>query len=205
MYQLTVLSSNDHTGIKHKCGHAWPHQFGYTVYITVRTAVVLSDSIANCHINKYPEHCDSNKKQICFQAQTHCEVFLCTTHTFRHSVFSVVTQKSLNLNRCLSVFIIVYRSSAVFYSHSDNFKDRNTPDNKLWTNNIAPSFSLCCRFWLQFCSQASCVNTFTASYLNTQGLNNSCLKSPASTSVDLTFQSRALRSFSLNQLRNLSL
>ena len=48
-------------------------------------------------------------------------------------------------------------------------------------------------------------NTFAASYLNTQGLNNSCLKSPASTLVDLTFQSRALHSFSLNQLRNLSL
>ena len=48
-------------------------------------------------------------------------------------------------------------------------------------------------------------NTFAASYLNTKGLNNSCLKSPASTLVDLTFQSRALRSFSLNQLRNLSL
>ena len=40
------------------------------------------------------------------------------------------------------------------------------------------------------------LNTFAASYLNTQGLNNSCLKSPASTLVDLTFQSRALRSFS---------
>ena len=50
-----------------------------------------------------------------------------------------------------------------------------------------------------------CINTFAASYLNTQGLNNLCLKSPASTLVDLTFQSRALRSFSLNQLRNLSL
>ena len=49
------------------------------------------------------------------------------------------------------------------------------------------------------------INTFAASYLNTQGLNNSHLKSPASTLVDLTFQSRALRSFSLNQLRNLSL
>ena len=49
------------------------------------------------------------------------------------------------------------------------------------------------------------VNTFAASYLNTQGLNNSCLKSPASTLLDLTFQSRALRSFSLNQLHNLSL
>ena len=49
------------------------------------------------------------------------------------------------------------------------------------------------------------LNTFAASYLNTQGLNNSYLKLPASTLVDLTFQSRALRSFSLNQLRNLSL
>ena len=48
-------------------------------------------------------------------------------------------------------------------------------------------------------------NTFAASYLNTQGLNNSCFKSPASTLVDLTFQSRTLRSFSLNQLCNLSL
>ena len=54
-------------------------------------------------------------------------------------------------------------------------------------------------------SQELVLNTFAASYLNTQGLNNSCLKSPASTLVDLTFQSRALRSFSLNQLRNLSL
>ena len=49
------------------------------------------------------------------------------------------------------------------------------------------------------------LNTFAASYLNTQGLNNSCLKSPASTLVDLTIQSRPLRSFSLNQLCNLSL
>ena len=49
------------------------------------------------------------------------------------------------------------------------------------------------------------INTFAASYLNTQGLNNSCLKSPASTLLYLTFQSRALRSFSSNQLRNLSL
>ena len=49
------------------------------------------------------------------------------------------------------------------------------------------------------------INTFAASYLNAQGLNNSCLKSPASTLVDLTFQWRALRSFSLNELRNLSI
>jgi len=49
------------------------------------------------------------------------------------------------------------------------------------------------------------IKTFASSYLNTQGLNNSCLKSTASTLVNLTFQSRTLRSFSLNQLRNLSL
>ena len=48
------------------------------------------------------------------------------------------------------------------------------------------------------------INTFTA-IVDLSRFNNSCLKSPASTLVDLTFQSHALRSFSLNQLRNLSL
>ena len=48
------------------------------------------------------------------------------------------------------------------------------------------------------------LNTFTA-IVDLSRFNNSCLKSPVSTLVDLTFQSRALRSFSLNQLRNLSL
>ena len=48
------------------------------------------------------------------------------------------------------------------------------------------------------------LNTFTA-IVDLSRFNNSCLRSPASTLVDLTFQSRALRSFSLNQLRNLSL
>ena len=48
------------------------------------------------------------------------------------------------------------------------------------------------------------INTFTA-IVDLSRFNNSCLKSRASTLVDLTFQSRALRSFSLNQLRNLSL
>ena len=49
-----------------------------------------------------------------------------------------------------------------------------------------------------------CFNTFTA-IVDLNRFNNSCLKSPTSTLVDLTFQSRALRSFSLNQLHNLSL
>ena len=47
------------------------------------------------------------------------------------------------------------------------------------------------------------VNTFTA-IVDLSRFNNLCLKSPASTLVDLTFQSHALPSFSLNQLRNLS-
>ena len=48
------------------------------------------------------------------------------------------------------------------------------------------------------------INTFTA-IVDLSRFNNSCLKSPASTLVDLTFQLRALRFFSLNQLCNLSL
>ena len=68
----------------------------------------------------------------------------------------------------------------------------------LWNKIILTLILLTWKLWWV-------LNTFAASYLNTQGLNNSCLKSPASTLFDLTFQSRALRSFSLNQLRNLSL
>ena len=45
------------------------------------------------------------------------------------------------------------------------------------------------------------INTFTA-IVDLSQFNNSCLKSPASTLVDLIFQSR---SFSFNQLRDLSL
>ena len=69
-------------------------------------------------------------------------------------------------------------------------------------DEIAQGRLSCCNFRVLY---PCAINTFAASYLNTQGLNNSCLKSPASTLVDLTFQSRALRYFSLNQLRNLSL
>jgi len=46
-------------------------------------------------------------------------------------------------------------------------------------------------------------NTFTA-VIDLSQFNNSCLKLPVSTLVDLIFQLRALRSFSLNQLRDLS-
>jgi len=42
------------------------------------------------------------------------------------------------------------------------------------------------------------INTFAASYLNTQGLNNSCLKSPVSTKVDVGDFKHEL----LNQLRS---
>ena len=71
----------------------------------------------------------------------------------------------------------------------------------VWSSQPSLHMLLCFYTWHIY----SYINTFAASYLNTQGLNNSCLKSPESTLVDVTFQSRALRSFSLNQLRNLSL
>jgi len=48
------------------------------------------------------------------------------------------------------------------------------------------------------------LNTFTA-IVDLSQFNNSCLRSPASTLVDLIFQLRVLHSFSLNQLRDLSL
>ena len=70
-------------------------------------------------------------------------------------------------------------------------------------HHVSYALYLVHRWWT--CSVRSRFNTFAASYLNTQGLNISWLKSPASTLVDLTFQSRALRSFSLNQLCNQSL
>ena len=62
------------------------------------------------------------------------------------------------------------------------------------SNNVVVFLYVCVNF----------INTFTA-IVDLSRFNNSFLKSPASTLVDLTFQSRALRSFSLNQLRNLSL
>ena len=76
---------------------------------------------------------------------------------------------------------------------------------KMCNTLISKPLSYICNKSTQTGAFPDCLNTFAASYLNIQGLNNSCLKSPESTLVDLTFQSRALRSFSLNQLRNLSL
>jgi len=58
---------------------------------------------------------------------------------------------------------------------------------------------------LQICQEnSSLINTFTA-IVDLSRFNNSCLKLPVSTLVDLIFQSHALNSFSLNQLRDLSL
>jgi len=53
-----------------------------------------------------------------------------------------------------------------------------------------------------FSDEATFHNTFTA-VIDHSRFNNSCLKLPASTLVDLIFQSLSLRSFSLNQLRDL--
>ena len=81
----------------------------------------------------------------------------------------------------------------------------NQPDALIHVFIYSFHLSTCFEHQVLIIRRSKCINTFAAGYLNTQGLNNSCLESPASTLVDLTFQSRALRSFSLNQLRNLSL
>jgi hypothetical protein len=39
----------------------------------------------------------------------------------------------------MSVFTVVCHSSIAFYSHADNFKDRNTPDSILLTILLHPS------------------------------------------------------------------
>ena len=76
----------------------------------------------------------------------------------------------------------------------------NKKDVYVKPNIEARSPNHCCRE----SSKVLNINTFIA-IVDLSRFNNSCLKSPASTLVNLTFQSRALRSFSLNQLRNLSL
>ena len=81
------------------------------------------------------------------------------------------------------------------FSHRNisNYSDNNMQQSALIVCDMRETFNV-----------AAGVNTFTA-IVDLSRFNNSYLKSPASTFVDLTFQSRALRSFSLNQLRNLSL
>ena len=51
-----------------------------------------------------------------------------------------------------------------------------TPDYRQYGQTFLHSLRLTAAIFVKFI-----INTFAASYLNTQGLNNSCLKSPAST------------------------
>jgi len=74
-------------------------------------------------------------------------------------------------------------------------------DRTLWWTDFGPLLRQIAK-WYVPCPVG--LSTFTA-IVDLSRFNNSCLKSPASTLVDLTCQPRALRSFSLNQLRNLSL
>ena len=96
-------------------------------------------------------------------------------------------------------------------NHTRSLKEDHLPDCASRDNQVKKGDRVACvseRNWTRTDNGISshvAVNTFAAGYLKNQRLNNSCLKSPASTLVDLTFQSRALRSFSLNQLCNLSL
>ena len=115
--------------------------------------------------------------------------------------------------------LMLYTFQCVILSTPSNLRHRNIALSKQFLGNT---------------EKVTHINTFTA-IVDLSRFNNSCLtlnlitttivappsnaskwqmgfnsafkglKSPASTLVDLTFQSRALRSFSLNQLRNLSL
>ena len=122
------------------------------------------------------------------------------------SLLSVTTGCSFHVLWTQSCFITTY-TLAISASDSCTVTSQanliSYADGSL--QHTCNSMSLKCTLAHTKTSSKIHLNTFAASYLNTQGLNNSCLKSPASTLVDLTFQSRALRSFSLNQLRNLSL
>ena len=127
---------------------------------------------------------------------------------------------------CVCVFITVYYSllkSIDLTNCEKAFKYLST-SSLFVRGQIPPLVVICCikellwgssilHAWIRCSTDCSAslqghivlsVNTFTA-VVDLSRFNNSCLKSPASTLVDLTFQSRALRSFSLNQLRNLSL
>ena len=123
-----------------------------------------------------------------------------------YQVWALFVQKVLTKNRSIFPHQLVPRSpqvKTIFLNHITGL--RSNRENK-YCIMFTPFYFLHVTI-VTICGKdlESDFNTFAASYLNTQGLNNSCLKSPASTLVDLTFQSRALRSFSLNQLRNLSL
>ena len=72
----------------------------------------------------------------------------------------------------------------------------------LIVQQVTFNYTVFCLVVLSYSSKCKAVpvlNTFTA-IVDLSRFNNSCLKSPASTLVDLIFQSCALRSFSLNQL-----
>ena len=114
-----------------------------------------------------------------------------------------------SLSEC-NIFFLTFRILNMTRIVQLNFQRSSSPRYELYLRRVkrsqyieAATFTLISpKSFRKTCTE---LNIFAASYLNTQGLNNSCLKSPASTLVDLTFQSLALRSFSLNQLLNLSL
>ena len=105
----------------------------------------------------------------------------------------------MSSNCCLRLFPRLPVTSSPYLSLSNVFKRQFL--NKPSQIQLVFRLFVVCRIFL---SSLSHFNTFTA-IVDLSRFNNSCLKSPASTLVDLTFQLRALRSFSLNQLRNLSL
>ena len=112
---------------------------------------------------------------------------------------------SLNSVKWPTLIDMWHLKTSFFVCYCYNYGTMQRDDCRSDRNGKKKSHRKCKIFYHFINEKLENINTLAASYLNTQGLNNSCLKSPASTLVDLNFQSRALRSFSLNQLRNLSL
>ena len=139
-------------------------------------------------------------------------------HTFHPIYTRSLLLLSVHLRRCFrsSFFLQVFSLKICMLEnclpHSKIKWGGYFEDPFLWCNDSLINFIQFVTFLIRviYCSEMyKClhelyINTFTT-IVDLSRFNNSCLKSPASTLVDLTFQSRAIRSFSLNQLRNLSL
>ena len=155
-----------------------------------------------------------------------CDTIACSTYDVTSHVISLHSQYTISQTRYCGYEVMISgienRWIYVTVSTAVTLQWGTIPNTNCGSFTLDSNFSLIKFYPVHICALASLyqtntnkcthtlsnhqfINTFAASYLNTQGLNNWCLKSPASTLVDLTFQSRALRSFSLNQLRNLSL
>ena len=190
---------------------------GFTVYAVTTSCshsyvarAVIYNEVSHLSWNISPRGQDSNnitkgQASNCSSVITANAAFVCT--------FTVVVKwkheedtAGLNWITCHDQNSIPLVSNANCHVCIDirrNCAKRQFTSKETFRSGSSGSWALRCFEQFLLHSQ-TLLNTFTA-IVDLSRFNNSCLKSPASTLVDLTFQSHALRSFSLNQLRNLSL